>query len=126
MTEALQLVEVLQIKEDQEEEDDVDEIIQAAKEREKSEHAEDDESLAIRIKEVVSKMKKAAGITRKGDIPPTRNVESLRQMYVKSFISKVVTASRCRKCKGGWKKLQLYKSQIVYILKPGTALKSVG
>nr|CAG4647637.1 EOG090X00BV [Moina brachiata] len=98
MTEALQLLEVLQIKEDQEEEDD----------------------------EVVARMKKAAGVESEGDIPPTRNVETLRQMYVKSFIGKVAAASLCRKCKGGWKKLQQYKSQVVYILKPGTALKSVG
>ena len=59
------------------------------KEREKAEQAEDDESLVMRIKEVILNMNKVAGITREGDVPPSRNVDS--------------------------------KSQIVYILKPGTS-----
>nr|CAG4649915.1 EOG090X00BV [Sida crystallina] len=56
---------------------------------------------------------------------PTRHVESQRQQWVNDF-QKQTVMGKCSKCSGGWSKVVLYKSRIVFVLKPGTVSTAIG
>lgn len=89
-------------------------------------NAEADAKLRIEIEEAVQRMKDNAGVQPGQEPAPSRNVETLRQMYVKTFLKKLAGKNVCPRCKGGWQKVVLYKSRIVYSLKPGTVSTAVG
>nr|CAG4641431.1 EOG090X00BV [Eurycercus lamellatus] len=103
---------------------------EAGEEDEKVDRAQSDESDAqfkMEIEELVEKIKLKNGVTSQEDSMPTRNVESLRQAFVFNFIHDLSNGkSPCRKCKGGWNKMVLYKSQIVFDLKPNTEYCALG
>lgn len=88
--------------------------------------AEQDANLRIEIEEAVERMKLKAGVNSGQEPAPTRNVETLRQAYIKGFLKKLSGANKCPRCKGGWQKIVLYKSRIVYSLRPGTVSTAVG
>lgn len=79
------------------------------------------------INEAMKKIKKEHGI-KPNDIPPpiTRNVEHLRQSYINSFLKKLSVKKVCSLCKGGWKKVVLYQSRIVFSLYRGTSSVAIG
>lgn len=106
--------------------DDDEEAEEEGKKTVFSEEAE--EELRIHIHEVVERMKKDAGVVSGARPALTRNVENLRQMFIKNFIDSISSKgnSKCARCKGGWQKIILYKSRIVFSLKPGTVSTVVG
>nr|CAG4636748.1 EOG090X00BV [Ceriodaphnia reticulata] len=87
---------------------------------------EADENLRIEISEAIQRMKEDAGVNFVDEPAPTRNVENLRQMYIKGFLKKLAGKNKCGKCKGGWQRVVLYKSRIVYSLTAGTVSTAVG
>ena len=58
--------------------------------------------------------------------PPSRHVEHERQMIINEFRKRVTASGKCLSCDGGWKKVMLYKSCIVFILKTGTVSTAMG
>lgn len=125
ITEALDLWQIVN-PHDEEIEDDDEEAEEEGKKAFLSEEAE--EHMRIHIHEVVEKMKKDAGIASGARPALTRNVENLRQTFIKTFLDSIATKanSKCTRCKGGWQKIILYKSRIVFSLKPGTVSAVVG
>lgn len=125
ITEALDLWQIVN-PHDEEIADDDEEAEEVGKKAFLSEEAE--EHMRIHIHEVVEKMKKDAGIASSARPALTRNVENLRQTFIKTFLDSIATKanSKCTRCKGGWQKIILYKSRIVFSLKPGTVSAVVG
>ena len=84
------------------------------------------EKLRKDIDEALDKIKSDNQI-ESGSIPTsTRNVETLRQMYINSFLKKLAVKKVCTACKGGWKKIVLYQSRIVFSLYCGTTSVAIG
>lgn len=122
ITEAQQFLQVVNTGEH--DEDDGSEAEEEGVPKPASEEA--DENLRIEIAEAVQKMKEDAQVNFVDEPAPTRNVENLRQMYIKGFLKKLAGKNKCTKCKGGWQKVVLYKSRIVYSLTAGTVSTAVG
>lgn len=84
--------------------------------------------LRMNIQEEIDRAKKDAGISC-GDNPPlTRNVENLKMEFLKLFMQKFQAGKKkCSQgCKGGFDKVQQYRSRIVYSLKHDTPTTSLG
>lgn len=120
ITEAQELLKVVDTGEHDEELEGLDAI-----DTEKDDE-EANESLRIEVNEAVQRMKEKAGIHIGEEPAPTRNVENMRQTYLKSFLKKIGTRNKCYRCGGGWHKIVIYKSRIVYSLRPGTVSTAVG
>lgn len=84
--------------------------------------------LRINIKEEIDRAKADAGITCGDNPPTTRNVENLRFEFLKLFMQKFQTGKKkcAQGCKGGFEKVQQYRSRIVYSLKHDTPTTSLG
>ena len=122
ITEAQQLLQVVSTGEH-----DEDEGSEAEEEgAKKPANEEADEYLRIEIADHVQRMKAEAGVNYVDGPALTRNVENLRQTFVKGFLKKLAGKNKCVKCKGGWQKVVLYKSRIVFNLTAGTVSTAVG
>jgi hypothetical protein len=57
---------------------------------------------------------------------PTRHAEGQKQILIDEYKKKAMNAGKCAHCEGGWKKIALYKSRIVFSLRPGTEATGIG
>lgn len=104
--------------------DDVDEYMKVSS---KSQQARArDGQLKKEIEAVVRTALKECGSLMEDKPFPTRHVEGLRQALIKDFQKRATHAGKCANCDGGWKKIVLYKSRIVFSLKPGTVATAMG
>lgn len=81
------------------------------------------------LEETVEKMKEKASVGSREEQAPTRHVETLKHLYMKTFLNRLPgkkSSSVCSRCKGGWHKIVLYNSRIVYSLKGDTVSTAVG
>ena len=86
-----------------------------------------DQKLKQDIEAKVKSLLEECGVLKQDEKPyPTRHVEGLRQTLINEYKKKAVLAGKCSHCEGGWKKIVLYKSRIVFSLRPGTVATGIG
>ncbi len=77
-----------------------------------------DERRKQEIEDKVQNYLKESGALQLEEKPlPTRHVEAMRQSIIKEYKQ---ASKKCDTCSGGWHKIILYESRIVYSLKHGT------
>lgn len=86
------------------------------------------EELRLNIEEEIKRAKEDAGITCGDNPPPTRHVENMKMEFLKLFMLKFKTGKKkcAQGCKGGFERIQQYRSRIVYSLRHDTPTTSLG
>ena len=84
--------------------------------------------LRVNIEEEIKRAKQVAGITSGNNPPPTRHVENMKMEFLKQFMLKFKTGKKkcAQGCKGGFERIQPYRSHIVYSLRHDTPTTSLG
>ena len=123
-----QLIPAQQLKELAHIKDDLDEEEEEVKPSTKSHKSKaQDQELKQDIESKVKSLLEECGALEQSEKPlPTRHVEGLRQTLINEYKKKAVLAGKCSHCEGGWKKIVLYKSRIVFSLRPGTVATGIG
>jgi hypothetical protein len=118
---AQQLKELAHIKDDLDEEEEVKPSTKSQKSKAQ------DQELKQDIEAKVKSLLEECGALEQEEKPlPTRHVEGLRQTLINDYKKKAVLSGKCSQCEGGWKKIVLYKSRIVFSLRAGTVATGIG
>jgi hypothetical protein len=86
-----------------------------------------DQELKLYIEAKVKSLLEECGALEQNEKPyPTRHVEELRQTLISEYKKKATTTGKCTHCNGGWNKVVLDKSRILFSLRPGTVATGMG
>ncbi len=104
--------------------DDEEEVRPSSKsQKTKAQDQEKKRDIEAKLKSLLEE----CGVLEQDEKPyPTRHVEGFRQTLISEYKKKAATNGKCTHCNGGWKKIVLYKSRIVFSLRSGTVATGIG